>query len=96
VDVGSGQHGLIAFRSGPILNAFEDPALAVAEDSAVPFFGLLAVAFSGSLGESSSHSKTSVDWNGEDVFVPQLFQKLRGFSSFSRDFDRDGLQITLG
>jgi hypothetical protein len=91
VDVGGGHHGLIAFRTGPILDAFEDPSLAVAEDSAIPFSCLLAVAFSGFLGESSSHSKTSVDWNSEDVFVPQLFQNLRGFSSFSRDFDRDDL-----
>jgi hypothetical protein len=71
MDIGGGHHGLITFRTGPILNAFENPSLAVAEDSAVPFSGLLAVAFSGFLRESSSHSKTSVDWDLEDVFVPQ-------------------------
>src|SRR5512135_2545655 len=37
VDVGGGHHGLIAFRSGPIEDAFEDPPLAVAEDPAVAF-----------------------------------------------------------
>ena len=84
VDVAGGDHGLIAFRSGPILDAVEDPPPAFAEDPAVAFSGLLAVAFSGLLGESSSHSKASVAWNSEDVFPPLLFQNLRGFSSFSR------------
>jgi hypothetical protein len=30
------------------------------------------------------------------MFPPTLFQNLRGFSSFFREFDLDGLQITLG
>ena len=74
----------------------EDPPLAVAEDPAVAFSRLLAVAFSGLLGESSSHSKVSAVWNSEDVFLPQLFHKLRGFSSFYRAFDTEALYITLG
>src|SRR5512132_4092749 len=96
VDVGGGHHGLIAFRSGPIEDSFEDPPLAFAEDPAVAFSRLLAVAFSGLLGESSSHSKVSAVWNSEDVFLPQLFHKLRGFSSFYRAFDTEALYITLG
>ncbi len=35
-------------------------------------------------------------WNSEDVFLPQLFHKLRGFSSFYRAFDTEALYITLG
>lgn len=72
------------------------PPLAVAEDPAVAFSRLLAVAFSGLPGESSSHSKVSAVWNSEDVFLPQLFHKLRGFSSFYRAFDTEALYITLG
>ena len=88
VDVGGGHHGLIAFRSGPILDTVEDSTLAFLEDP--------AVAFSGLLGDSGSHSKTSVGWNSEDVLAPQLFQILRGFSSFFQGFHLAGLQITLG
>ena len=33
-----------------------------------------------------THSKASVAWNSEDVFLPPLFQNLRGFSSFFREF----------
>ena len=96
VDVGGGHHGLLAFGFGPIRDAFEEPPLAFAEDPAVAFPRHLAVAFSGLLGDSSSHSKTSVVWNSEDVFLPQLFHKLRGFSSFYRDSDTEALNITLG
>jgi len=104
VDVGGGHHGLVAFGSRTILDACEDSAPAFAKNPAVAFPGLLAVVFSGLLtvvisgllGESSSHSKVSVVWNIEEVFLPQLFEKLRGFSSFFRDFGAEALFITLG
>ena len=90
--------------SATVENLFEDPAPAFAKNPAVAFpgllavvfSGLLAVVFSGLLGESSSHSKVSVVWNIEEVFLPQLFEKLRGFSSFFRDFGAEALYITLG
>ena len=81
VDVAGGHHRFIAFGSGPILDAFEDSPLAFVEDSAVAFSGFPPVAFSGLLGDSMIHSKASVVWNSEDVFLPLLFQNLRGFSS---------------
>ncbi len=59
-------------------------------------FRRMNLAFSGLLGESSSHSKVSAVWNSEDVFLPQLFHNLRGFSSFYRAFDTEALYITLG
>ena len=37
VDVGGGHHGPVAFGSGPILDALEDPPLAFAEDPAIAF-----------------------------------------------------------
>ena len=85
VDVVGGHHGLIAFRSGPVLDAIEESPPTFMESSAVAFPGFLGVAFSGLLGDSSSHSKASEGWNSEDVFSPQLFQILRGFSSFFRN-----------
>ena len=89
VDVGCGHHGLVALWPGPIHNAAKDSPLPFVEEPAVAFSRLLAVtlpvlstvAFWGFLGESSSHSKTSVFWNSDDVFVHPLFQNLRGFSS---------------
>jgi hypothetical protein len=96
MDVGGGHHGLIAFGSGTVLDAIEDSLATLPEDSAAPFSGLVALVFLGLAGDSSSHSKTSVVWNIEDVFLPQLLQKLRGFSSFLLDSCLDGSQITLG
>ena len=96
VDVGGGHHGLVAFRSGAVLDAVEDPLTAFAEHSAVAFAGRFAVAFPALPGESSSHSKVSVVWNGEYVFAPLLFQNLRGFSSYFSNCERFTLQITLG
>ena len=97
VDVGGGHHRLIAFGSGPILDAVED-SLADVRGAILRLRSrvFLRVAFSGLLGDSSSHSKASVDWNSEDVFSPLLFQNLRGFSSFFWDFGPDGQYITLG
>ena len=48
VDVGGGHHGLIAFGSGAILDAVEDPPPAFAEEPAVAFPAFLRVAFSAS------------------------------------------------
>src|SRR5271157_2187300 len=104
MDVGGGHHGLVALRPGPILDALEYSELAFVEDSAVAFSRLLAVtfprlspvAFSAPLGDSMTHSKASVSWNSENVFRPPLFQNLRGFSSFFRDFFQVHLYITLG
>jgi hypothetical protein len=82
MDIAGGHHRFFAFRSRPILDALEDPPLAFIEDPAVAFSRLPAVAFSGLVGDSRTHSKASVAWNSEDVFLPPLFQDLRGFSSF--------------
>ena len=95
VDIAGGHHRFFALRSCPILDAFENSPLSLIEDSAVAFSGLPTVAFS-SLGDSMTHSKASVCWNSEDMFLPPLFQNLRGFSSFFSDFDQVGLYITLG
>jgi hypothetical protein len=85
VDVVGGHHRLIAFRSGPVLDAMKDPLLTLTESSAVAFPGFLGVAFSGFLGDSRSHSKASKCWNSEDVLSPPLFQILRGFSTLLAD-----------
>jgi hypothetical protein len=67
VDVGGGHHGPFAIGFGPILDAFEDPSLPIAEDPAVALAAILGVASLGLLGDSGSHSKTSLDWIDEDV-----------------------------
>src|SRR3954453_11299798 len=84
VDVARGDHRLFAFRFGRVLDAVEDSLLAITETFAVALSRLLAIAFSGLLGESGSHSKTSEVWNSEDLNLTQLFHKLRGFSSIFR------------
>jgi hypothetical protein len=96
MNVGGGDHGLIAFGAGAVFDAIEDSLTTFPEDSSVSFSGLVALVFPGFARDSSSHSKTSVVWNSEDVFLPLLFQKLRGFSSFLPESCLDGLQITLG
>jgi hypothetical protein len=96
MDVGGGHHGLMAFGSGTVRDAIEDSLATLSEDSAISFSGLVALVFSGLPRDSSSHSKTSVVWNIEDVFLPQLLQNLRRFSSFLPDSCLDELQITLG
>ena len=67
MDVGGGHHGPLAIGFEPILDAFEESPPAIAEGPAVAFAALIRLAFPGFLGDSRSHSKTSVDWNGEDV-----------------------------
>jgi hypothetical protein len=96
MDVVGGDHGPFAFGSGAILDAVGDPPPALSEDPAVAFPCLLGVAFAPDLGDSGSHSKTSVVRNIEDVFDPPLFRNLRGFSSFFRISDAETPKITLG
>src|SRR5208337_3202525 len=96
VDIAGGHHRFFAFGSWPILDALEDSPFAFVEDSAVAFPRFPTVAFSGFLGDSMTHSKASVGWNSEDVVLPTLFQNLRGFSSFFRDFVQVDPYITLG
>jgi hypothetical protein len=96
MDVGGGHDGLMALWSGAVFDAIEDTLATLAEDPAVSFSGLVALVFLGLARDSSSHSKTSVVWNSEDVLSPLLLQKLRGFSSFLADSCLAGLQITLG
>ena len=57
------------------------PFAFLADFFAVTLPGLSTVAFSGLIGDSSTHSKTSIVWNSEDIFPPPLFQNLLGFSS---------------
>jgi hypothetical protein len=96
MDIVGGHHGLIAFGLVAIRDAFEDPLPTFAEEPAIAFSPLVGVAFSGLLGDSSSHSKAFVGWEFEDVFSPQLFHNLRGFSSFFRDYAPGQKNITLG
>jgi hypothetical protein len=79
-----------------IRDALEESLPPLPEEPAVAFPSLVAVAFSPLLGDSSSHSKASVAWDIEDVFLPQLFQFLWGFSSFFSKFGRGQKNITLG
>jgi hypothetical protein len=95
MDLVGGHHGVIAFGLVAIRDAVEDPLSALTEDPAIAFSPPVGVAFPGLLGDSSSHSKASVDWNSEDLFVPQLFHNLRGFSSFFRDYAPGQKNITL-
>jgi hypothetical protein len=95
MDIVGGHHGQIAFGLVAIGDAFEDPLATLAEGPAIAFSPLVGVAFSGLLGDSSSHSKAPVGWKFEDVFLPQLFHNLRGFSSFFRDYAPGQENITL-
>jgi hypothetical protein len=82
VDVDGSHHGPVAVGFGAILDAFKDSLFALTEDPALALLAILGIAFPGLVRDSGSHSKTSVDWNNEDVLTPQLFQNRRGFSSF--------------
>jgi hypothetical protein len=96
MDVAGGHHAAVTFWSGPILDAFEDSPPAFAENPAVALLGGLELAVSGLLGDSGSHSKAAVVRDNEDVFLPPLFQKLRGFSSSFPGFCPTLRKITLG
>ena len=79
VDVAGGDHGTFAIGPGSVLDAAEDSALASPER----------------VEDIGFHSKASVVWDSEDVFLPPLFPDHRGFSSFfGRDVARKR-QITL-
>jgi hypothetical protein len=96
MEIVGGHHGLIAFGLVAIGDAVEDPLPTFAEDPAIAFSPLVGVAFPGLLGDSRSHSKASVGWNSEDVYLPLLFLFLRRFSSFFSEFGRSEKNITLG
>ncbi len=70
VDVGGGDHGDLALRTGEIGDAVEEPPPTLLQETSVAISIGLALAFSVLLGESSSHSKPSVAWKNEDPFNP--------------------------
>ena len=69
---------MVTLGPGSILDAPKDSPLTLVENSAIAFLSLRAatmsvhstVAFGRFVGDSSSHSKASVAWNSEDVFLP--------------------------
>jgi hypothetical protein len=65
VDVAGGDHRSLAFVAGTVLDAAEDPALALPE----------------LVEDIGSHSKASAVRESEDVLLPPLFPDCRGFSS---------------
>ena len=74
VDIGRGHHGYGPLGSGRIGQTFLDSPSTFLEGS------LLACdAF---FSDRSSHSKAPLFWSIENVFLPTLFQKPAGFSSF--------------
>src|SRR5262249_46257060 len=95
VDVGSGHHGPIALGFVAILDALQEPLPPLLEEPAVTLSPPVAVAFPDPLGDSGRHSKASEVWSNEDVLLPQLFQKLRGFSSSFPKFRPKPKNITL-
>ena len=82
VDVGRGHHGSRPLGSGRRVESLVDSPSALLEGS------LLAWA---PFSESSTHSRTPLSWNSEDVFVPPLFQEHAGFSSYFREIGPVGL-----
>src|SRR5262249_41371027 len=98
VDVGGGDHGLVAFGPRFIGNATEDSPPSLLKELAVAFSGfvaravrgvtvatsrLVAVATSGRVGDGSSHSKPSVTWKNQDPLLPALFQRSPEVFEFS-------------
>ncbi len=57
-------------------------AVAFSRLLAVTLPGLSTVAISRLIGDSSTHSKTFIAWNSEDVFAPPLFQNPQQILSF--------------
>ena len=88
VDIARGHHGDRPLGSGSMGGSLLDSPPTFLEESLLACGAFFA--------DSSTHSKTSISWNGEDVFLPPLFQDLRGFSSFFWDLNQDELYITLG
>ena len=81
VDVAVGDHRLFAFQPWLILDAVQDSLATLVQSPAVVFTGASTGAFWRFPRYSGSHSKTSLDWNSEDLLLPTLFQNYRGFSS---------------
>ena len=75
-----GHHSGVLLRPGTILDTTENSPLAL------PQF----------VGDSRFHSKASVNWSIEELYMPLLFQKHRGFSSFFRDSALRFPKNTLG
>ena len=78
VDVGGGDHGDFALRAGAIGDAVEEPPPTSLQEMSVAISIELALAFSGLLGESSSHSKPSVAWKNEDLFTSCILPRTAG------------------
>jgi hypothetical protein len=78
VDVGGGDHGDIALRAGVIGDPVEELPPASFQETTVAISSGLALAFSGLLGESSSHSKASVAWKDEDLFTTCILPRTAG------------------
>src|ERR1700677_509199 len=77
VDIIRSHHGYGPLGPGSIGQTILDSQSPILEES------LLACgAF---FSDSSTHSKTPLSWNSEDVFSPTLFHKPVGFSSFFRE-----------
>jgi hypothetical protein len=86
VDVAGGDHRLFAFQPRSILDAVQDSLAMLAQSPAVVITGASTGAFWRFPRYSGSHSKTSLNWNSEDVLLPTLFQNYRRFSSLFSDF----------
>ncbi len=86
MDVAGGDHRLFAFRPRSILDAVQHSLLPLVQPPTVVISGASTGAFWRFRRYSGSHSKTSLNWNSEDVFLPLLFQNYRGFSSLFLDF----------
>src|SRR5262249_28075537 len=70
LDVACCDHRALPLRPGAILDSLEESPLALPQ----------------LVKDSGVHSKASFSWISEDVFLPQLFQENRGFSSFFSKF----------
>jgi hypothetical protein len=73
MDIRGGHHGFGLLGPGFIRETEANSPPAFLKDSL-----LASLAF---FSESSAHSKASIAWSNEDVFLPTLFQDLWGFSS---------------
>jgi hypothetical protein len=80
VDVAGGDHGLLTLGTGSVFDTAKDSPLASSQ----------------LVQDISFHSKLSVVWDGDDMSPSSLFPNHRGFSSFFRQMDLQGLDITLG
>jgi hypothetical protein len=74
VDIAGGHHGYGPLRARRVVEPFLDPPSPLLEGSLLACRSLFS--------ESGAHSKAPVSWDGEDVFLPPLFQEHAGFSSF--------------